>query len=774
MKIKDTMDSSATRNGVSAIVEYNYTAKESDEITLVKGAIINNIKRQSGGWWEGTLASTGKTGMFPDNFVRVLESDDKSPVVLRDKSETKNRRCKAVYSYTQNNNDELTLAVGDIVEFLGEVEEGWWRGKLSGKIGVFPSNFVEVYQSASPVFAKRISNNNGTANNNNSRSGASLNSSREDLVSSNTSTSSEKDAPSLPPKPVREVCRVIFSYKPVNEDELELKEGEIITVLSKELPDKGWWKGELKGKVGVFPDNFVQLIVNDGSPQKDHSNHTPERPPSTTKLLINNNTNSNSKKMEGLGSRDSLNDTGIMAGNVAAYRKSLENKCNEPQQVTTRRTLIETKSTAEIRKSLENLDDRKSTPPPLTKKPVVPIKKSPTVGSVAGNIFSGLKQKVKSVEQKITHHDSLDGVGSSKAVSHVADNSEKGISGERLHRDDTEFDQVERNSSILPDMRAQRAKAPKRRLPSSNSTNLSESLSYQNGGGGGDSPTPASPILTNDSSINKSEEDLTKPAKQRGWEKNKAPWMDELKASQAKKTSPGSIEMRSPENNSSHSNNNDSNSSDHKTTSNSNSFNSSHKKEINTFEVRSSSVDIKTSSDSTFHSNSMRKEPVDSSMAKSLSSLATKISISDSSTAAATTTTTATAAAVSDENATNNGIKGRPTSVTLRNVNLPPVGRLTKTIHDNGGIVQTSTATITSKTATIIQDDVTNHSGPTVTTVTTDNVCSRVAELELRVSQLEKLAQRQNHTIEQLLKSLKDESDKHHRPSTPKAYNRYK
>lgn len=91
------------------------------------------------------------------------------------------------------------MAVGDIIEFLGEVEEGWWRGKLSGKIGVFPSNFVEVYQSASPVLTKRISTNNGISNNNNSRSGASLNSSREDLVSS--TTSSEKDAPSLPPKP---------------------------------------------------------------------------------------------------------------------------------------------------------------------------------------------------------------------------------------------------------------------------------------------------------------------------------------------------------------------------------------------------------------------------------------------------------------------------------------------------------------------------------------------------------------------------------------------
>lgn len=50
----------------------------------------------------------------------------------------------------------------------------------------------------------------------------------------------------------------------MNEDELELKEGEFITILSKDLPDKGWWKGELKGKIGVFPDNFVQLIGSDG------------------------------------------------------------------------------------------------------------------------------------------------------------------------------------------------------------------------------------------------------------------------------------------------------------------------------------------------------------------------------------------------------------------------------------------------------------------------------------------------------------------------------
>lgn len=66
---------------VSAIAEYEYTAKEADELNLVKGAIIHNVKMKPGGWWEGTLG--GKSGVFPDNFVKILEADDKSPVILR-------------------------------------------------------------------------------------------------------------------------------------------------------------------------------------------------------------------------------------------------------------------------------------------------------------------------------------------------------------------------------------------------------------------------------------------------------------------------------------------------------------------------------------------------------------------------------------------------------------------------------------------------------------------------------------------------------------------
>jgi hypothetical protein len=32
---------------------------------------------------------------------------------------------------------------------------------------------------------------------------------------------------------------------------------------SKDAEDPGWWKGELNGKVGVFPDNFVEIMHTD-------------------------------------------------------------------------------------------------------------------------------------------------------------------------------------------------------------------------------------------------------------------------------------------------------------------------------------------------------------------------------------------------------------------------------------------------------------------------------------------------------------------------------
>jgi hypothetical protein len=48
----------------------------------------------------------------------------------------------------------------------------------------------------------------------------------------------------------------------MNDDELELFEGSIVTVLSE--IDAGWWEGEYNGRRGIFPNNFVEEIKDSG------------------------------------------------------------------------------------------------------------------------------------------------------------------------------------------------------------------------------------------------------------------------------------------------------------------------------------------------------------------------------------------------------------------------------------------------------------------------------------------------------------------------------
>ncbi|KAB1261386.1 CD2-associated protein [Camelus dromedarius] len=59
------------------------------------------------------------------------------------KKKTKKRQCRVLFEYIPQNEDELELKVGDVVDISEEVEEGWWSGTLNNKLGLFPSNFVK-------------------------------------------------------------------------------------------------------------------------------------------------------------------------------------------------------------------------------------------------------------------------------------------------------------------------------------------------------------------------------------------------------------------------------------------------------------------------------------------------------------------------------------------------------------------------------------------------------------------------------------------------------
>uniref|UniRef100_A0A803TJS7 SH3 domain containing kinase binding protein 1 n=1 Tax=Anolis carolinensis TaxID=28377 RepID=A0A803TJS7_ANOCA len=352
---------------VEAIVEFDYKAQHDDELTISVGDIITHIRKEDGGWWEGQLK--GRRGLFPDNFVREIKKDVKkepfasrateksihevsngSPLLLSETiirtskkgDRNRRRRCQVAFSYMPQNEDELELKVGDIIEVVGEVEEGWWEGVLHGKTGMFPSNFIKelsecdetrtiheeqlikpskrksafegaiLYKVApTKIDSYRRYNSLREATGSESDGGDSSSTKSEGANGAATIQPKKikgigfgdifKDKPiKLRPRSievdndflplektvgkkipvataiqepakieldnrtkVKEYCKVIFPYEAQNEDELTIKEGDIVTLLNKECIDAGWWEGELNGRKGVFPDNFVKLLLSD-------------------------------------------------------------------------------------------------------------------------------------------------------------------------------------------------------------------------------------------------------------------------------------------------------------------------------------------------------------------------------------------------------------------------------------------------------------------------------------------------------------------------------
>lgn len=53
-------------------------------------------------------------------------------------------QCKALYAYTPNLPDELTLHPGDLLSVYRQQEDGWWLGECNGSVGIFPATYVET------------------------------------------------------------------------------------------------------------------------------------------------------------------------------------------------------------------------------------------------------------------------------------------------------------------------------------------------------------------------------------------------------------------------------------------------------------------------------------------------------------------------------------------------------------------------------------------------------------------------------------------------------
>ncbi|XP_065533399.1 SH3 domain-containing kinase-binding protein 1 isoform X1 [Lathamus discolor] len=351
---------------VEAIVEFDYKAQHDDELTITVGDIITNIKKDDGGWWEGQLK--GRRGLFPDNFVREIKKDMKkentankppekpinevsngsslplSETIIRTNRKgerNRRRRCQVAFSYMPQNEDELELKVGDIIEVVGEVEEGWWEGILNGKTGMFPSNFIkELSDSEDAGIEEQVKPSLKDTAGSESDGGDSCSTKSEGANGGTTIQPKKvkgvgfgdifKDKPiklrprsievendflpvdksvgkKLPPATAtqeptkievdsrtktKEYCKVIFPYEAQNDDELTIREGDVVTLISKDCVDVGWWEGELNGRRGVFPDNFVKLLPSDFEKER------PKKPPPPSAPIIKQGSGTTDRKHE--------------------------------------------------------------------------------------------------------------------------------------------------------------------------------------------------------------------------------------------------------------------------------------------------------------------------------------------------------------------------------------------------------------------------------------------------------------------------------------------
>uniref|UniRef100_A0A8C6GRP2 Intersectin-1 n=1 Tax=Mus spicilegus TaxID=10103 RepID=A0A8C6GRP2_MUSSI len=134
----------------------SYAATGPEQLTLAPGQLILIRKKNPGGWWEGELQARGKKrqiGWFPANYVKLLSPGTSkiTPTELP-KTAVQPAVCQVIgmYDYTAQNDDELAFSKGQIINVLHKEDPDWWKGEVSGQVGLFPSNYVKLTTDMDP------------------------------------------------------------------------------------------------------------------------------------------------------------------------------------------------------------------------------------------------------------------------------------------------------------------------------------------------------------------------------------------------------------------------------------------------------------------------------------------------------------------------------------------------------------------------------------------------------------------------------------------------
>ncbi|XP_030047348.1 sorbin and SH3 domain-containing protein 2 isoform X2 [Microcaecilia unicolor] len=230
---------------------YDFKAQTSKELSFKKGDTVYILRQIDQNWYEGE--HHGRVGIFPISYVEKLSPAEKAqptrpppPAQVREIGEA-----IAKYHFTADTNVELSLRKGDRVMLLKRVDQNWYEGKIPGtnRQGIFPVSYVEVIKKSPSKIAADYP---------------------DPPIPQSYSSERIQNLSSTAPQRLMfghenihrtgEPFQALYNYTPRNEDELELREGDVIDVMEK--CDDGWFVGTSRRNrfFGTFPGNYVKKV----------------------------------------------------------------------------------------------------------------------------------------------------------------------------------------------------------------------------------------------------------------------------------------------------------------------------------------------------------------------------------------------------------------------------------------------------------------------------------------------------------------------------------
>ncbi|NXL34710.1 SRBS1 protein, partial [Glaucidium brasilianum] len=252
LNVDDTAKRKSGSEMRPARAKFDFKAQTLKELPLQKGDIVYIYKQIDQNWYEGE--HHGRVGIFPRSYIELLPPAEKaqpkkpSPLQVLEYGDA-----IAKFNFNGDTQVEMSFRKGERIMLIRRVDENWYEGKISGtsRQGIFPVTYVEVLKR--PVVKNAIDYPDPPI---------SLSPNRSMTASPQQPQAQQQGASPDRSQTPRDIVsyQALYSYTPQNDDELELRDGDIVDVMEK--CDDGWFVGTSRRtrQFGTFPGNYVKLL----------------------------------------------------------------------------------------------------------------------------------------------------------------------------------------------------------------------------------------------------------------------------------------------------------------------------------------------------------------------------------------------------------------------------------------------------------------------------------------------------------------------------------